>query len=368
MPGAVALLDGRRDARAVAEAVIGDAVHTLCVNAAERVEVPAPPPQLRTNADVAETFLARLDGSMLRAPPCARPVSSPAGSSSGRGRSRAPPTSPSSSSWTRPTTAAPGTCRCWPPATAGGSGRSRARWSPPRPSARADVQRQLARLERLFPELLRPGGRRRGEVLLSQDEAWRLMTVTGDLLVRRRLRRPGAGALRRKARRRPSASPRRTPRARWSARRQLANVRWSALFDDVELSAEEIARLARQARPLVQSRGRWIELDRADLAAAAAALAERADKTRLTGADMLRHVLGLEGSPLAGGISLAGEGWAADLLRSASELKTDLVTRPEGFVASCVATRPRRSPGCASSRAPASAAASPSTWGSARPR
>ena len=82
----------------------------------------------------------------------------------------------------------------------------------------------------------------------------------------------------------------------------------------------------------MQSRGRWVELDRADLAAAAAALAERADKTRLSGADMLRHVLGLEGSPLAGGIALAGEGWAADLLRSAADLKTDLVVRPEGFV------------------------------------
>ena len=68
MPGAVAVLDGRRDARAVTEAVIGDAVHTLCVKAAERVEVPAPPPQLRTNADVAETVLARLDGSLFEAP------------------------------------------------------------------------------------------------------------------------------------------------------------------------------------------------------------------------------------------------------------------------------------------------------------
>ena len=40
----------------------------------------------------------------------------------------------------------------------------------------------LSRLERLFPELMRLGGRRRGEVFLSQDEAWRLMTESGDRL------------------------------------------------------------------------------------------------------------------------------------------------------------------------------------------
>ena len=58
---------------------------------------------------------------------------------------------------------------------------------------------------------------------------------------------------------------------------QLSDVRWSAVFDDVELTAAEIARLAAEARPLVRSRGRWVELDRADLKEAAAALAERAD-------------------------------------------------------------------------------------------
>ena len=61
---------------------------------------------------------------------------------------------------------------------------------------------------------------------------------------------------------------------------QLSNVRWSVVFDDVELTAADIARLAAEARPLVQSRGRWVELDRVDLKEAAAALAERADDRR----------------------------------------------------------------------------------------
>ena len=50
---------------------------------------------------------------------------------------------------------------------------------------------------------------------------------------------------------------------------QLANVSWSAVFDDVELTAADIARLAKEARPLVRSGGRWVALDHADLAAAA---------------------------------------------------------------------------------------------------
>ena len=82
---------------------------------------------------------------------------------------------------------------------------------------------------------------------------------------------------------------------------QLADVRWSALFDDVELTAADIARLAKEARPLIRSGGRWVAIDRADLDAAAAALAERATTTQLSGAEMLRLALGLEGSPLAGG-------------------------------------------------------------------
>src|SRR5207249_5999428 len=112
----------------------------------------------------------------------------------------------------------------------------------------------------------------------------------------------------------------------------LSNVRWSAVFDDVELSAADIARLATEARPLVQSRGRWVELDRADLREAAAALAERAAKTKLTGAEILRHAVGLEGSGLAGGIVVDGGGWAADLLAKASQVSTDPETHPEGFV------------------------------------
>ncbi len=188
----------------------------------------------------------------------------------------------------------------------------------------------LARLERLYTVLLRAGGQRRGQVYLKQDEAWELMTVTGATL-------EAAGfdvkvpAL---SRRSPSPTLRlfTTPSADTVVgAHQLSDVRWSAVFDDVELTAADISRLAAEARPLIRSRGRWVELDRADLKEAAAALAERADQTRMSGAEILRHAVGLEGSPLAGGLTVEGAGWATDLLSRAQDVPTDPVTRPEGF-------------------------------------
>ena len=47
---------------------------------------------------------------------------------------------------------------------------------------------------------------------------------------------------------------------------------------------------------------------------------------------MLRLALGLEGSPLAGGISVEGGGWAADLLASAANLSGEPAAAPTGFV------------------------------------
>ena len=193
-------------------------------------------------------------------------------------------------------------------------------------SERRDVEDEMARLERLLPPLMRPGGTRRGQVVLSQDEAWELMTVDRREVARRRLRRAGARAVASQAHaRRCGCSP--TSASSVVGANQLADVRWSALFDDVELTAADIARLAKEARPLIRSGGRWVAIDRADLNEAAAALAERSKKTQLSGGEMLRLALGLEGSTLAGGISIGGEGWAADLLAAASKLSSEPVDR-----------------------------------------
>ena len=99
-----------------------------------------------------------------------------------------------------------------------------------------EMQEQLARVERLFPELSRPGGRRRGEVILSQDEAWQLMSRTGDVLAAAGfdVRVPAL------SRRKPTPGLRLTAdEAQESVvgAQQLANVRWSVVFGDVELTA-----------------------------------------------------------------------------------------------------------------------------------
>ncbi|MEM8922755.1 MAG: DEAD/DEAH box helicase [Actinomycetota bacterium] len=329
LPGAVSVLENRPDAKAMTNAVLGDLITAICTEAASRLDVPAGPPEPASKSDVAESFLARLNGEAFAAP-------SRLASELGRRVDQ----------WSRPvsgTASSPLVLQLDPPDDMNAwylavlATNSENNLLPVEQvivnssnTRRKEVEAELSRLERLYPELLRPGARRRGEVILSQDEAWKLMTVDGLVLQAAgfEVRAPAL------SRKKPSPALRLTSEEAQESvvgAQQLANVRWSVVFDDIELSADEIASLASEARPLVKSRGRWIELDQADLAEAAAALAERADQTRLSGADMLRHALGLEGTPFSGGVSIAGDGWAADLLRSASELPEDPPLQPEGF-------------------------------------
>lgn len=328
LPPSVSVFGQKQDPRLTAQAVVADLLDAICTTAAERLDVPAASPHPRSKNEVAEAVLAHLDGSPFDAP--AR-----AGSELVRRLDQ----------WAKPVTGTsrfrlvmqldpPDDSNAWylavlAPTPDGDLEPVESALVNASNTRRKDAKDQLTRLERLFPELLRPGGRRRGEVILSQDEAWQLMTTTGDRLTAAGfdVRVPAL------SRRKPSASLRLTSEAAESVvgAQQLANVRWSAVFDDVELTAADIQRLAAQARPLVKSRGQWVELDQADLAQAAAALADRANKTQLSGAEMLRHALGLEGSPLSGGIGITGTGWAADLLRSATEVPDELPIKPDGF-------------------------------------
>ncbi|HWW55241.1 MAG TPA: SNF2-related protein, partial [Acidimicrobiales bacterium] len=326
MPGpVVAVAPG--DPRAVVRSVMGAVVDAIVREAAGRIELPAPPPVTHTATAVSEAVITRLDGSSFEAPAAAgaevakrldrwaKPVS-------GVGRPKLvvqldPPDR--GNAWFL-SVLGPGADRRLLPVEVALADRKETK-------ALAD---ELARLERALPVLLRPGALRRGQVYLSDAEAWELMTVIGPSL-------EGAGfdvrvpAL---SRRKP------TPALRLFTEpvgetavgaHQLSDVRWSVLFDDVELTAADIARLAAEAQPLVRSRGRWVELDRADLTEAAAALAERATTTRLTGAEILRYAVGLEGSPLAAGLTVDGTGWATDLLDKARTVPMEPVTSPEGF-------------------------------------
>jgi len=329
LPGSVTAVDPGPDARAVVQATLGGMVNAIVSSGARRLDVPAPPPDPRSKLEVAEAFLAHLGGEQFTA-------SANHGSELARRLEQ----------WARPVTAVakyalivqldePDDAGAWhlrvlspgpenaldPVEVALVSGSN---------TRRTEVKDQLARMERLLPALLRPGGRRRGEVILNQDEAWELMSVTGPALESAgfEVRVPAL------SRRKPAASLRITADEDGESvvgAQQLTAVSWSAVFGDVELTATEVAKLALQARPLVQSKGKWIALDHADLAEAAAALAERADTNRLTGAEMLRHALGLEGGAVSGGISIAGGGWAADLLGAASHMDGELETTPPGF-------------------------------------
>jgi hypothetical protein len=325
MPGTVAALD-RSDARALTMAVLEAAVDAIVRDAAGRLELPAAPPVVRTPSDVSEAVITSLDGTPFEAPPrlatalaerlerWGDPVRGPVDA---RLVVQLDPPD-KGNAWFLSVLGPGQEGRLVPLEVALVDGRSK-----------RHLADETTRLERLLPVLNRPGGHRRGEVILSQDEAFELMGVTGTAL-------EAAGFEVRVpllSRRKPRPALRLTAEpvdASVVGAHQLAAVRWSAVFDDVELTAEDIRRLALEARPLIHSRGKWVEVDRVDLTEAAAALAERANRTRMTGAEVLRHAVGLEASPLSGGTSVGGKGWAADLLARTSAIEA--VSAPEGFV------------------------------------
>ncbi|MBU6329008.1 MAG: DEAD/DEAH box helicase [Acidobacteria bacterium] len=328
MPGAVAALSPSVDGATMSRSVLGEVVDVICHDAARRVDVPAAPDDPRSITDAAETFLARLDGTPFDiAPALAGELTN------------------ALERWSTPVTSKtyrplivqldpPDSGDAWHLAVfAPGKGQQLVPIEVALVNAgnqRREVEGNLLRLERLFPALQRPGSLRRGEVVLSQVEAWELMTEVGPALADAGfdVRVPAL------SRRRPTPSLRLWAESTGETSvgaHQLANVSWTAVFDDIELTAADIARLAKEARPLVRSGGRWVALDHADLAAAAEALAERARKPQMTGAEMLRQALGLDGTALAGGIAIEGSGWAADLLAKASTASLAPAQNPKGF-------------------------------------
>ena len=270
-------------------------VEAIAIESVERMVLPAPPPTVSSARDVSDALIARMDGSPFRAPAAL------AGDVSRR-----------LENWTRAVTSpsrprllvqldAPGPGGVWLVSVT--TPFNKGRMVPIDAALRTEhgsrlVSAEWARLGRIFPALHRSGAQRRGQVALSQDEAWQFMTVSG----------PALAAVGFDVRVPPMSRRRATPSLRLFAEapagsvvgaHQLSDVAWSVVFDDVELTAAEVARLARQARPLVQSGRGWVEIDRIDLEQAAAALAEREHITQLTGAEILRHGIGLDGSALA---------------------------------------------------------------------
>ncbi len=330
MPGIVVIAGsgGRTSPSAVISDVLHAVVEAIVTQSTERMELPAPPPSANSPTDLADTVIARMDGSTFRvsaglAPDLSRRLDqwSQTVTSQARPKLVVQLDAPDSGGvWIATVHAPAGKGKLLPiDAALRTEGASR------------HLASEWARLGRLLPALDRAGSRRRGSVALSQDEAWAFMTVDGPTLatVGFDVRVPALS--RRKARPALRLFAEATTGTVVGAN-QLSNVAWSVLFDDVELTAAEVARLAREARPLVLSRGRWVEVDRVDLEQAAAALAERASITQLTGAEILRQTIGLDRSGLAGGVVVHGSSWANDIVRRAGEATHELNSRPDGFV------------------------------------
>ncbi len=327
MPATVVALEGTVG-HTVTVAVVTAVVEAIMSEAAERVELKAQPPSARSITDLGDSMLARIDG-----------VPFAADASLARDMSRR------FDQWTRSVTDtahprlvvqldAPGAGGVWLMSVH--VKQTKGKLVPIDEALRAQEGSRAAlaewtRLGRIFPALGRAGVKARGQLALSQDEAWDFLTMVGPTLVATGFDVRAPLISRRKA----------TPSLRLFAEEsagsvvgahQLSNVAWSVLFDDVELSAGEVARLAKQARPLVHSRGKWVELDRVDLEKAAAALAERDGQHQMTGAEILRHSMGLDTSGLAGGIVVQGQSWANDVLQRAAEASAAPVVKPDGFV------------------------------------
>ena len=324
-PNSVFLANPKLDAASATHSALVAAVNAICVQAARQIEAPAPPPHPGSATDLAEAYLGRLDGSSFRAPV-----------NLGRALVRF------LDEWAKPVAEPPRkplVVRLDPPSDGSAwhlqvLGRDpddvlqpieRAIASHPKPKIGARFVDDLMRAERLVPELTRAGTERRGEAILTEEEAWEVMSVGGGILLDAgfEVEVPRAG-------RTPRPSLRLTTLDGESASTaaELAHVRWSVLFDDVELTAAQIAELAQQAAPLVESNGRWVRIDKADLAAADEALRDRSDQ--MSGGEMLRWAVGLHQSPLEGGVSITN-GWAARLVGAARDVSTEPATEPEGF-------------------------------------
>ena len=111
----------------------------------------------------------------------------------------------------------------------------------------------------------------------------------------------------------------------------LVDYRWEAALGDEVLSAPELRELARLKVPLVQVRGRWVEL-RPDELESALRLLERGDRAQpMTAADLMRTVIGLgaeAGPPVVG---VEAEGWVGDLLAEAVDRRLEPAATPLGF-------------------------------------
>lgn len=115
---------------------------------------------------------------------------------------------------------------------------------------------------------------------------------------------------------------------------RLLAVRWEVALGGERLSPEELRALVELKLPLVRLRGRWVEVDAAELADALARWARRGEE-RVAARDLVRMALGGDGPPGAGAFEFAGvdaTGWIRELLqRLAGDAAFEELPPPAGF-------------------------------------
>ncbi len=103
---------------------------------------------------------------------------------------------------------------------------------------------------------------------------------------------------------------------------QLVDVHWDLALGDQPIRPEELERLAREKRPLVQYQGRWIQVDEQAIATALRALRPSREKVELGTALKLAPQVK----------ETTAEGWVQELLVRLSEpARIERVPMPKGF-------------------------------------
>jgi hypothetical protein len=326
MPGTVPALT-RTTPRAATVDIVTSVVDAIARAGAARLDVPARPPTANSPIDLADTIVASMNGAPFAAE-----------------RDLARDMSRRLDQWTRSVTndRRPLVVRLDPPGAQGVWTVSvhvneSNKLQPIDVKLRAGEVRgplaaEWARLSLVFAPLDRANRQTRGRVALSQAEAWDFMANTGPMLASIGFEVRAPEISRHAARPTLNLFTEARPESKVGAN-QLSNVSWTVQFGDVQLTSADIARLASQSRPLIESHGKWIAIDRVDLEQAAAALAERESITQLTGAEILRHSIGLDASGLAGGIVVHGDSWASAIVERARGLHDGdaLITQPDNF-------------------------------------
>src|SRR5262249_55179428 len=173
MPGSVLALDLAVDARALTRSALTGMVDAICRDSARRIEVPAPPPVVRTSTDVTEAFLARLDGSAFDAP--VKIAGDLATRAEEWARAVTRERTPLIVRLEAPARGDPGWELAVFATNAHGTLVPVERALVDARNERAELEADLARAERMIPPLMRPGVDRRGHTIVTQDEAWELM-------------------------------------------------------------------------------------------------------------------------------------------------------------------------------------------------